>query len=97
MSFLFNSVALKRSQLYFFAIEDFSYQKNLVTQAHEMKKELYVWTINNKQKLTKYLQQPIDGLITDELTEAQRLKKDLKQNKSYFDRFLNLVATSKEE
>ena len=81
----------------FFAIEDFSYQKNLVTQAHEMKKELYVWTINDKQKLTKYLQQSIDGLITDELTEAQRLKKDLKENKSYFDRFLNLVATSKEE
>ena len=62
-----------------------------------MKKELYVWTINDKQKLTKYLQQPIDGLITDELTEAQRLKKDLKENKSYFDRFLNLVAMSKEE
>lgn len=81
----------------FFAIEDFSYQEDLVTQAHEMKKELYVWTINDKQKLTKYLQQPIDGLITDELTEAQRLKKDLKQNKSYFDRFLNLVATSKAE
>lgn len=81
----------------FFAIEDFSYQEDLVTQAHEMKKEIYVWTINDKQKLTKYLQQPIDGLITDELTEAQRLKKDLKQNKSYFDRFLNLVATSKEE
>ena len=81
----------------FFAIEDFSYQEELVTQAHEMKKELYVWTINDKQKLTKYFQQPIDGLITDELTEAQRLKKDLKQNKSYFDRVLNLVATSKEE
>ena len=81
----------------FFAIEDFSYQEELVTQAHEMKKELYVWTINDKQKLTKYLQQSIDGLITDELTEAQRLKKDLKQNKSYFDRFLNLVATSEEE
>lgn len=81
----------------FFAIEDFSYQEDLVTQAHEMKKELFVWTINDKQKLTKYLQQPIDGLITDELTEAQRLKKDLKQNKSYFDRFLNLVATSKAE
>lgn len=81
----------------FFAIEDFSYQEDLVTQAHEMKKELYVWTINDKQKLTKYLQQPIDGLITDELTEAQRLKKDLKENKSYFDRFLNLVATSKAE
>ena len=81
----------------FFAIEDFSYQEDLVSQAHEMKKELYVWTINEKQKLTKYLQQPIYCLIMDELAEAQRLKKDLKQNKSYFDRVLNLVAMSKEE
>ena len=68
-----------------------------MTQAHKMKKELYVWTINDKQKLTKYLQQPIDGLITDKLTEAQRLKKDLKESKSYVDRFLNLVEMSKEE
>ena len=68
-----------------------------MTQAHKMKKELYVWTINDKQKLTKYLQQPVDGLITDELTEAQKLKKDLKENKSYVDRVLNLVEMSKEE
>ncbi len=46
-------------------LKTFLIRKDLVTQAH-MKKELYVWTINNKQKLTKYLQQPIDGLITDE-------------------------------
>lgn len=81
----------------FFAIEDFSYQEDLVTQAHEMKKELYVWTINDQKKLTKYLQEPIDGLITDKLTEAQKLKKDLKENKSYFDRLLNLVDMSEEE
>ena len=81
----------------FFAIEDFSYQKNLVTQAHEMKKELYVWTINDEQKLTAYLQRPIDGIITDELTEAQSLKKNLKKNKTYFDRFLSLVSLSTSE
>lgn len=87
----------EKASVDFFAIEDFSYQEDLVTQAHKMKKELYVWTINDKQKLTKYLQQPIDGLITDKLTEAQRLKKDLKENKSYVDRLLNLVEMSKEE
>ena len=87
----------EKASVDFFAIEDFSYQEDLVTQAHKMKKVLYVWTINDKQKLTKYLQQPIDGLITDKLTEAQRLKKDLKENKSYVDRFLNLVEMSKEE
>ena len=87
----------EKASVDFFAIEDFSYQEDLVTQAHKMKKGLYVWTINDKQKLTKYLQQPVDGLITDELTEAQKLKKDLKENKSYVDRVLNLVEMSKEE
>ena len=81
----------------FFAIEDFSYQEDLVTQAHEMKKELYVWTINDEQKLTAYLQRPIDGIITDEVAEAQSLKKNLKKNKTYFDRFLSLVSLSTSE
>ena len=81
----------------FFAIEDFSYQKNLVTQAHEMKKELYVWTINDEQKLTAYLQRPVDGIITDEVAAAQSLKKNLKKNKTYFDRFLSLVSLSTSE
>ena len=81
----------------FFAIEDFSYQEDLVTQAHEMKKELYVWTINDEEKLTAYLQRPIDGIITDEVAEAQKLKKNLKKNKTYFDRFLSLVSLSTSE
>ena len=87
----------KNTSVDFFAIEDFSYQEDLVTQAHEMKKELYVWTINDEQKLTAYLQRPIDGIITDELTEAQSLKKNLKKNKTYFDRFLSLVSLSTSE
>lgn len=81
----------------FFTIEDFSYQEDLVTQAHEMKKELYVWTINDEQKLTAYLQRPVDGIITDEVAEAQSLKKNLKKNKTYFDRFLSLVSLSTSE
>ena len=81
----------------FFAIEDFSYQEDLVTQAHEMKKELYVWTINDEEKLTAYLQRPVDGIITDEVAEAQSLKKNLKKNKTYFDRFLSLVSLSTSE
>ena len=81
----------------FFAIEDFSYSNDLLVQAHEMKKELYVWTINDEQKLTAYLQRPVDGIITDEVAEAQSLKKNLKKNKTYFDRFLSLVSLSTSE
>lgn len=87
----------EKTSVDFFAIEDFSYQEDLVTQAHEMKKELYVWTINDEEKLTAYLQRPVDGIITDEVTEAQSLKKNLKKNKTYFDRFLSLVSLSTSE
>ena len=79
MSFLFNSVALKRSQLTFLSIEDFSYQEDLVTQAHEMKKELYVWTINDEQKLTAYLQRPVDGIITDGSSRGAKPEEKLEE------------------
>lgn len=87
----------EKASVDFYAIEDFSYQEDLVSQAHEMKKELYVWTINDEEKLTAYLQRPIDGIITDEVAEAQKLKKNLKKNKTYFDRFLSLVSLSTSE
>ena len=67
----------------FFAIEDFSYQEDLVTQAHEMKKTLSGPSITSRSWPS--ICNNLLMAITDELTEAQRLKKDLKQNKSYFD------------
>lgn len=43
----------------FYAIEDFSYNIDLLEQAHQQKKKLYVWTVNDEQKMTDYLQRPL--------------------------------------
>lgn len=58
----------------FYVIEDFSFKDSLLQQAKEEKKALYVWTINDEDKMREYLQKDIDGIITDDLSLAQMLK-----------------------
>ena len=50
----------------FFVIEDFSYRDRLVEQARKENKQVFVWTINDSALITRYLQSPADGIITDE-------------------------------
>ena len=83
MSFPFNSVALKGLS-WLFAIADFFLSKEFGNPGPWDEKKEPCLDHQWQAKLTKYLQQSIDGLITDELTEAQRPKKDLKENKSHF-------------
>ena len=83
--------AFERQAVDFFVIEDFSYNSSLAEQAHEMQKELYVWTINDYAKIVRYLQLPIDGIISDELEEVTEAKQELAQNTSYYDRVMRLL------
>lgn len=53
------------SNVDFFVIEDFSYRDRLVEQARKENKQVFVWTINDPALITKYLQSPADGIITD--------------------------------
>ena len=80
-----------RSNVDFFVIEDFSYRDRLVEQARKENKQVFVWTINNPALITKYLQSPADGIITDE-SELVKEEKDILENHySYFDKILRLV------
>ena len=79
------------SNVDFFVIEDFSYRDRLVEQARKENKQVFVWTINNPALITKYLQSPADGIITDE-SELVKEEKDILENHySYFDKILRLV------
>lgn len=75
----------------FFVIEDFSYRDSLVKQANEENKEVFVWTINDSALITKYLQSPANGIITDELTAVESEKHDLENDNSYLARALRLI------
>ena len=75
----------------FFVIEDFSYRDRLVEQAKKQNKKVFVWTINDPALITKYLQSPADGIITDEPELVKEEKNILENNYSYYDKILRLI------
>ena len=75
----------------FFVIEDFSYRDRLVEQAKKQNKKVFVWTINDPALITRYLQSPADGIITDEPELVKEEKNILENNYSYYDKILRLV------
>lgn len=79
------------SNVDFFVIEDFSYRDRLVEQARKENKQVFVWTINDSALITRYLQSPADGIITDEPELVKNEKDILENNYSYFDKILRLV------
>ena len=79
------------SNVDFFVIEDFSYRNRLVEQARKENKKVFVWTINDSALITKYLQSPADGIITDEPELVKEEKNILENNYSYFDKILRLI------
>ena len=80
-----------QSNVDFFVIEDFSYRDRLVEQAKKQNKKVFVWTINDPALITKYLQSPADGIITDEPEFVKEEKNILENNYSYYDKILRLV------
>ncbi len=80
-----------QSNVDFFVIEDFSYRDRLVEQAKKQNKKVFVWTINDPALITKYLQSPADGIITDEPELVKEEKDILENHYSYFDKILRLV------
>lgn len=75
----------------FYVIEDFSYRHYLADQALQQNKQLYVWTINDEEKIMRYLHRPVSGIITDMPDLVNQSKQDIEINSNYFDRLLRLV------
>lgn len=78
----------------FFVIEDFSYRNRYVEEAKLMGKDVYVWTINDEEKMNQYLQRPVDGIITDEASIFLNIKRDYMKNNTYFDRLARIIEAS---
>ncbi|MCO4519562.1 Membrane domain of membrane-anchored glycerophosphoryl diester phosphodiesterase [Streptococcus infantarius subsp. infantarius] len=78
----------------FYAIEDFSYNELLARKAHQNGKEIYVWTINSRDDIERYLETSTDGIITDYPTSVRKIEKELAADDSYLDYFLRLTNLS---
>ena len=80
-----------QSNVDFFVIEDFSYRDRLVEQAKKQNKKVFVWTINDSALITKYLQSPANGIITDEPELVKEEKDILENHYTYYGKILRLV------
>ncbi|MBF0699324.1 glycerophosphoryl diester phosphodiesterase membrane domain-containing protein [Streptococcus danieliae] len=90
----FNFGDLQLDQVDFLAVEEFSYSNQLVEEAKAAKKPLYIWTINEEAEMIRYLQTPLDGMITDFPDKVQAYKGELADETSYWDRFIRLIEDS---
>lgn len=78
----------------FYAIEDFSYNELLARKAHQNGKKIYVWTVNSRDDIERYLETSTDGIITDYTATARKIEKELSSDDSYLDYFLRLTDLS---
>ena len=64
-------------------MEEESVNMNLIRRIHEANKKIIVWTVNNKYALKKVLDRQVDGIITDDVSLALEVKKELAQRSEY--------------
>lgn len=55
-----------------FSVEASNATKSLISQVHNAGKELYVWTVNTKESITKMVGLNVDNIITDNIELARQ-------------------------
>ena len=79
------------SKIDFYVIEDFSYRRHLALKAHKKHRKIFVWTLNTRSEISKYLQEPIDGIISDELEMINEIEKEDHSKESIFKAFIRIL------
>lgn len=79
------------SKIDFYVIEDFSYRHDLALKAHRMHRKIFVWTLNTRSEISKYLQEPIDGIISDELETINEIEKEDRSKESILKTFVRIL------
>ncbi|BDI01647.1 hypothetical protein LmYK1_08870 [Ligilactobacillus murinus] len=64
---------------------------SFVTQAKLSFKKVYSWTVNSEEDLKKAAFLDVDGIITDNVTEARWVYHNFNANTSYANRLLDAV------
>ena len=79
----------------YLGMEEESVSENAVSGAHDQNKKLLVWTPNDKESQKHFICSSADGLITDKVVQAVKIKKELKERNDFqriVDRILTIVS-----
>ncbi|WP_239254212.1 glycerophosphoryl diester phosphodiesterase membrane domain-containing protein [Listeria ilorinensis] len=88
----FNIGSLVDTKAHFLVIEEFSYRDRLLEQAHQKGMDLFVWTPNTKEAISRYMRADVDAIITDELRTAEQVSTHLADNYSFTERLGDMLT-----
>ncbi|WP_323612107.1 glycerophosphodiester phosphodiesterase [Erysipelothrix enhydrae] len=88
-----NIGGLERLDVDFYSIEDSSISSRTLNDIERYNKDLFVWTVNEEDRMDLYLTMEVTGIITDHVEAAQKVIEDLKAA-TPFDRIYKDVLSS---
>ncbi|MDE8315171.1 glycerophosphodiester phosphodiesterase [Erysipelothrix rhusiopathiae] len=88
-----NIGGLERLDVDFYSIEDSSISSRTLNDIERYNKDLFVWTVNEEDRMDLYLTMEVTGIITDHVEAAQNVIEDLKAA-TPFDRIYKDVLSS---
>lgn len=74
-----------------YTMEKTTLNSTFVVQAKLSLKKVYSWTVNDEDSFKEAAFLDVDGVITDNVTEAKQVYRDLKTNTSYASRLLDYL------
>lgn len=88
-----NIGGLERLDVDFYSIEDSSISSRTLNDIERYNKDLFVWTVNEEDRMDLYLTMEVTGIITDHVEAAQNVIENLKAV-TPFDRIYKDVLSS---
>ena len=79
----------------YLGLEEESVTENAISAAHDQNKKLLVWTVNEKELQKHFLCSNADGLITDNVSQAARIRQELRERtdiQRMIDRIMTIVS-----
>lgn len=75
----------------FIGLEEFSVNQRLIKQAKSEDKNLFVWTVNQEYLIQNALRMNVDGIITNNPTQAIKLRQSFDDQKTFVERVKHFI------
>ena len=91
----FEIFSMPKGAIDFYSIESLTMNRSFINAAHDQKKKVYVWTVNNKLDCLRAYAIGADGVITDNGSKLKHVLKTATKDDLSLGCFINSYATLK--
>ena len=83
--------SLPETEFDFVSIDQYFVTDSMVKKAKELKKPLFVWTVNDDDDIEQFLEQDVEGIITNHPDEAYEKREKFDKKQHFFERIWNKI------